>query len=309
MLARGDSGLVQQVDDFAGEPLELVVEVVGEEIDALVGALDAAPHFVEMGGLLMPVLVELLAHLAEELLELLIERGLALEVVDDLEEDEEDGAEGGGIDEPVGEMRGVGGGEVLREEARVEGVAPEAADEGRERFRGPGKRFYIEIGAHHLVPSLGGCSRGRDGLGAGAEVGRGAVVELGGGAGAAGGADAKELSALGGKVSGAGAGVEPEKGEAVEAGLESVQLFSVGDGNVDKDAVLQAGKAQIERLEAVSQEIVLEIFDIGGGLVDGGIEPPGLGLVQEIIDQMQQLAGGVRDFGDHLVSFLYGVLR
>jgi hypothetical protein len=109
----------------------------------------------------------------------------------------------------------------------------------------------------------------------------------------------KEFSALGGKVSGAGAGVEPEEGEAVEAGLESVKLLSVGDGNVDKDAVLQPGKTQIERLEAASQEIVLEVLDIGGGLVDGGIEPPGLGLVQKIVHQVQELAGGAGDFGNH----------
>jgi hypothetical protein len=112
--------------------------------------------------------------------------------------------------------------------------------------------------------------------------------------------------ALGGKVSGAGAGVEPEEGEAVEAGLEGVKLLSVGDGNVDKDAVLQPGKTQIERLEAASQEIVLEVFDIGGGLVDGGIEPPGLGLVQKIVHQVHKLAGGVGNFGDH--GFIYEVL-
>jgi hypothetical protein len=103
----------------------------------------------------------------------------------------------------------------------------------------------------------------------------------------AGRADAKQLSALGGKVSGPGPGVEPEKGKPVETGLDSVQLLSVGDGNVDKYAVLQPGKTQIERLEAASQEIVLEIFDIGGGLVDGGIQPPGLGLVQKIVHQVQ----------------------
>ena len=136
------------------------------------------------------------------------------------------------------------------------------------------------------------------------------VADGGGRAGAAGGADVKEDSALGGKVSGAGPGVEPEEGEAVEAGLESVKLLTFGDGKVDKDAVLQAGKTQIERLEAASQEIVLEVLDIGGGLVDGGIEPPGLGLVQKIIDQVNELAGGVGDFGDHGVlygrGFLYG---
>jgi hypothetical protein len=71
---------------------------------------------------------------------------------------------------------------------------------------------------------------------------------------------------------------------------------------VDKDAVLQAGKAQINRLEAASQEVVLEVLDIGGGLVEGGVEPSGLGLVKEVVDQVEELAGGVGDFGYHLVS-------
>ncbi len=144
-----------------------------------------------------------------------------------------------------------------------------------------------------MVPSLGCCSgfgdeRGDD---AGAEIGGRAVVESG--AAVAGGADGKELSTLGGKVSGPGPGVESEEGEAVEPGLESVKLLSIGDGNVDKDAVLQPGKTQIERLETAREKIVLEIFDIGGGLVDGGVEPPGLGLMEKIVDQVQQLAGRV----------------
>jgi hypothetical protein len=71
---------------------------------------------------------------------------------------------------------------------------------------------------------------------------------------------------------------------------------------VDEDAVLQPGKAQIERLEAASQEIGHEILDIGGGLVDGGIEPPGLGLVQKIVHQVHELAGGVCEFSNHSVS-------
>jgi hypothetical protein len=136
----------------------------------------------------------------------------------------------------------------------------------------------------------------------GTEIGSGAVIE--GGSTAAGGADGKEFSALGGKISGPGPGVESEKGEAVEAGLESVQLLSVGDGNVDKDAVLQPGKTQIERLETARQKIVLEVFDIGGGLVDGGIEPPGLGLVEKIVDEVQQLSGRVGQFGDHFGFYM-----
>ena len=136
-----------------------------------------------------------------------------------------------------------------------------------------------------------GCGGFGGGWAAGDIAGRACIKSNGGGAASgstvAGSAEAKEFSALGGKVSGAGAGVEPEEGEAVETGLESVKLLSVGDGNVDKDAVLQPGKTQIKRLEAASQEIVLEVFDIGGGLVDGGIEPPGLGLVQKIVHQVQ----------------------
>jgi hypothetical protein len=150
---------------------------------------------------------------------------------------------------------------------------------------------------------------GPGGCVAAGDIARRAGVESDGGCGGAAitcGAETKKLSALGGKVSGAGAGVEPEEVEAVEAGLESVKLLSVGDGNVDKDAVLQPGKTQIERLEAASQEIVLEVFDIGGGLVDGGIEPPGLGLVQKIVHQVNKLAGGVGNFGDH--TFIYEVL-
>ena len=85
------------------------------------------------------------------------------------------------------------------------------------------------------------------------------------GQGAGGGA--KDFSALGGKVSGAGAGVEAEEGEAVEGGRDGVKLLTFGDGKVDKDAVLQAGKAQIERLKAASQEIVFEVLDIVGGWV------------------------------------------
>ncbi len=153
-----------------------------------------------------------------------------------------------------------------------------------------------------MVPSSGCRSRlgrrFRDS--AAGEIGRTAVVE--GRPTVGGGADAKKFSALGGKVSGAGPGVEAEEGEAVEARLESVQLLRLGDGKVDEDAVLQPGETQIERLDAARQQIVLEIFDIGGGLVDGGIEPPGLGLVQQIVHEVQELAGGVCEFSDHSVS-------
>jgi hypothetical protein len=99
---------VEEVDDFAGEALEFVVEVVGEEIDALVGALDAAANLGEVLGLFLADLVEFGAELAQEFFEFLLEGRTSLEVVDDLEEDEEDGGERGGIDEPRGEMRRVG---------------------------------------------------------------------------------------------------------------------------------------------------------------------------------------------------------
>ena len=75
---------------------------------------------------------------------------------------------------------------------------------------------------------------------------------------------AKDLTALGGKVGSAGAGVETEEGEAVEVGDDGAKLLTFGVGKVDKDAVLQPGKAQIDRLKAASQKIVLEVLDIIG---------------------------------------------
>jgi hypothetical protein len=90
---------------------------------------------------------------------------------------------------------------------------------------------------------------------------------------------AKDFTALGGKVGSAGAGVEAEEGEGVEVGSDGVKLLTFGVGEVDKDAVLQAGKAEIDRLKAASQEIVFEVLDIIGSLCGGGIETPRLGLV------------------------------
>ena len=52
-------GLVQDVDDLAGQALEFVVEVVGEMVDALVRAFDPAADFGEVLGLLAAELVEL----------------------------------------------------------------------------------------------------------------------------------------------------------------------------------------------------------------------------------------------------------
>ena len=107
------------------------------------------------------------------------------------------------------------------------------------------------------------------------------------------------MSAVGGKVSGAGAGVETEQRERVEIGDDGVKLLTLGVGEVDKDAVLQAGKAQIDRLEAASQEIVLEVLDIIGSLGCGGVETPRLGLVKKIIDEMNELAARFGNFSDH----------
>ena len=101
-LSLDDAGFVEEIDDFAGEALEFVVEVVGEKIDTLVGAFDAGADFGEVLGLLVAQLVEFGAELAQQLFEFLLQRGAALEVVDDFEEDEEDGGEGSGIDEPGG---------------------------------------------------------------------------------------------------------------------------------------------------------------------------------------------------------------
>lgn len=257
-----DSGLVEDVDDFAGEALELVVEVVGEMVDALVGALDAAADLGEVLGVLEAELVELGADLAQEFFEFLLEGGAALEVVDDLEEDEEDGGERGGVDEPAGKMRWIGGGDFLRK------------DEGRSEKEEVGEIHFARLVffAFYLLPS--------------------AFSPCCGGV-------AKDLSAIGGKVSGAGAGVEAEEGEGVEVGLEVVKLLTFGVGKVDKDPVLQAAKAQIDSAKAASEEVVAESLDVGLGLGLGGVESAGLGLVEKVIDEVDELAGGSGEFGDH----------
>jgi hypothetical protein len=107
------------------------------------------------------------------------------------------------------------------------------------------------------------------------------------------------LTALGGKVGSAGAGVEAEEGEGVEVGEDGAKLLTLGVGEVDKDAVLQAGKAEIDRLKAASQEIVFEILHIVGGLGGGGIETPRLGLMENIVDEMNEFAAGLGNFRDH----------
>ena len=113
------------------------------------------------------------------------------------------------------------------------------------------------------------------------------------------GGGAKDFTALGGKVGSAGPGVETEEGEGVEVGGDGVKLLTLGVGEVDKDAVLQAGKAEVDRLKAASQEIVLEILDIIGCLGGGGVETPGLGLVKKVVNEVNELAARGGDFGDH----------
>ncbi len=87
-----------------------------EVVDALVRALDAAADFGQVLGVLDADLVELAANLPQQFLEFLLERRLALEVVEDLEENEQDGAKRRGVDEPRGEPRRVGHRHFLRED-------------------------------------------------------------------------------------------------------------------------------------------------------------------------------------------------
>ena len=121
------------------------------------------------------------------------------------------------------------------------------------------------------------------------------LVRVSGGAGG----DAKDLTALGGKVGSAGPGVEAEEGEGVEIGLDGAKLLTLGVGEVDKDAVLQPGKAQVDIVKAASQEIVLEVLDVIRGLRGRGIKTARLGLVKKIIDEMNELGTGFGNFGDH----------
>ena len=113
------------------------------------------------------------------------------------------------------------------------------------------------------------------------------------------GRGAKDFTALGGKVGSPGPGVETEEGEGVEVRDDGAKLLTLGVGEVDKDAVLQAAKAQIDRLKAASQEIVLEVLHIGRGLGGGGVETPGLGLVKKVVNEVNELAARGGDFGDH----------
>jgi hypothetical protein len=109
----------------------------------------------------------------------------------------------------------------------------------------------------------------------------------------------KDFTALGGKVGSAGPGVEAEEREGVEVGDDGAKLPTLGVGEVDKDSVLQPGQAQIDSVQAASQQVVLEILDVVGSLRGRGIEPAGLGLVKKVIDEVDELAAGLGDFGDH----------
>ncbi len=110
---------------------------------------------------------------------------------------------------------------------------------------------------------------------------------------------AKDFTALGGKVGSARPGVETEKGEAVEVGRDGVKLLTLGVGETDQDAVLQAGKLQIKSVEIASQEIVFEMLNIVGSLGSGGVEAPRLGLMQEVVDEVNELAARLGNFGYH----------
>ena len=98
----------------------------------------------------------------------------------------------------------------------------------------------------------------------------------------------------------AGPGVEAEEGEAVEVGLDGAKLLTLGVGKVDKDAVLQAAKAQIDSIKAAREEIVFEILDIRWWLGPRPRRGAAVwGLVKEVVNEMDELAGGLGDFGDH----------
>jgi hypothetical protein len=116
---------------------------------------------------------------------------------------------------------------------------------------------------------------------------------------------AKDFTALGGKVGSAGPGVETEQRERVEVRGDGVKLLTLGVGKVDKDAVLQAGKAEIDRLKAASQEIVFKVLNIVGSLGGGGVETPRLGLVKKIVNEMNELAARLGNFSNH--NFIWRV--
>ena len=64
-------------------------------------------------------------------------------------------------------------------------------------------------------------------------------------------------------------------------------------------------KEQKMALAIASEQLVLEMVNIVGGLGGGGVDSPGLGLVQEVIDVMEELRAGLGYFGDHISRVLY----
>ena len=88
-----------------------------------------------------------------------------------------------------------------------------------------------------------------------------------------------------------------------------MKLQTLGVGETDQDAVLQAGKAQVDSVKIASQQLVLEMLDIVGGLGGGGVEAPRLGLVQEVIDEVNELAAGLGYFGNHVVFYMKSALE
>lgn len=253
---------MQQIDNFCRQPLQLVIEIVRQKIDALVRALHPRPDFGKMRRLLVPQLIQLGPDLAQQLLQLLFQRRTPLEMVDDLEENEKDRCQRRRIDQPGGKMGRVGRRNLL----------------GQEGHQQQGKRVakirnHGRMGDGDGLEHIGGID--------GADVGP------------------KNFTALGGKVRSAGPGVETEEGVGVEVGDDAAKLLTLGVGETDKDAVLQPVKTEIDRLQAASQQIVLEILDIVGSLGRGGVKTPGLGLVKKIIDELNELAAGLGNFGNH----------
>jgi hypothetical protein len=94
----------------------------------------------------------------------------------------------------------------------------------------------------------------------------------------------KDCTALGGKVGSAGPGVETEEREAVEVGRDGAKLLTFGVGETDKDAVLQAAKAQVDSIQVAGQKLVAELLHIRRGAGRRRVDVACFGLVKKIID-------------------------
>jgi hypothetical protein len=121
----------------------------------------------------------------------------------------------------------------------------------------------------------------------------------GGSGGRGGSAGLKDLTALGGKIGSAGAGVEAEEGVAVQVGREGAKLLTLGVGETNKDAVLQPGQAQIKRSEIAGQEVVAKGLHVRAGPGGGGVKAPRLRLVENIVNKVNELRAGFGQFRDH----------